>query len=144
MLLLAWKSPGRSCASPWRSNLITRSQHKQGHILWWFIKEQPHCWRLTQFLHSAVFAVLNTSRWNAPILLKGNNGCTGAFSTVFPGRQQTGIPKENSRQEPWRQTLVQLVQKNSEKAFASPMWSPLLFILFQQNCKVSRVMVAHV
>lgn len=80
---------------------------------------------------------------SAPILFKGNNGCTRAVSTIFPGGQQTGIPKENSGQQPRRQTLVQIMPENPEKAFASSMRSPLLFVLFQQNCEVSSVMVAR-
>lgn len=79
---------------------------------------------------------------STPILFKGNNGCTGAVSTIFPGRQQTWLPKENSGQQPRRQASVQFVPENPEKAAASSVWSPLLFVLFQQNCEVSTVMVA--
>ena len=79
---------------------------------------------------------------STPILFKGNNGCTGTVSTIFPGRQQTGLPKENSGQQSGRQASVQFVPENTEKAVASSMRSPLLFVLFQQNCEVSSVMVA--
>lgn len=34
---------------------------------------------------------------------------------------------------------MQLVPESVEKALASPMRSPLLFVLFQQNCEVSSV-----
>lgn len=76
---------------------------------------------------------------STPILFKGNNGCTGAVSTIFTGRQQTGLPQENIGQQPRRQASVQFVSENPEEALASSVRSPLLFVLFQQNCEVSTV-----
>lgn len=72
-----------------------------------------------------------------PILFRGNNGCTRAVSSIFPGRQQAGLPKENSGQQPGGQASVQLVSEDPAEAPAGPVRPPLLFLLFQQAGEVS-------
>jgi len=84
-------------------------------------------------------SLLERTPLSTSILFKGNNGCTGAVSTIFPGRQQTRLPEEDFGQQPRGQASVQLVPESVEEALASPVRTPLLFVLFQQNCEVSRV-----